>query len=266
MPNFPPLDASVQWKIKTGAIRFQESGYRATVEGILSSGLATEVVGLISAGKEADVYLARLGGGPLAVKVFRLYRTSHRHGGPIKVDNMAIRAASEFEFLRQAWKGGAAVPTPAKRFENMLAMRYLGGEDGPAPRLVDVVPVDPAAFLAELLAAIDSLVMSGVVHGDLSAYNVLIHEDRPFFIDFSDSVRVDRLGSSPWQRLEIAREALARDLGGVASYFQRFHVAVDVEGFVAAMIEKLRARWALTHERARRPTPGDTRAGSPVPP
>ncbi|HEV8594348.1 MAG TPA: RIO1 family regulatory kinase/ATPase, partial [Thermoplasmata archaeon] len=165
MPNFPPLDASVQWKIKSGAIRFQESGYRATVEEILSSGLATEVVGLISAGKEADVYLARLGGAPLVVKVYRLYRTSHRHGGPIKVDNMAVRAAFEFEMLRQAWKGGAAVPTPAKRVENLLAMRYLGGEDGPAPRLIDLAPADPEAFLRELLAAVESLVLSGVVHG-----------------------------------------------------------------------------------------------------
>ncbi len=266
MPNFPPLDKSVQWKIKSGAIRFEESGYRATVEEILSSGLATEVVGLISAGKEADVYLARLGGAPLAVKAFRLYRTSRRHGGPIKVDNMAVRAAFEFEMLRQAWKGGAAVPTPAKRMENLLAMRYLGGEDGPAPRLVDLVPADSVGFLAELLAAIESLVMSGVVHGDLSAYNVLIHEDRPFFIDFSDSVRVDRLGSSPWQRLELAREALVRDLTGVESYFERLHVAVDVQGIVGALIEKLRRRWELTHERSRRPTPGDTRGGTPAPP
>src|SRR3990172_10783008 len=107
MPNTPTLDASVQWKIRTGAIRFAESGYRATVEDILSTGLATEVVGLISAGKEADVYLTRLGGAPLAVKVYRLYRTFHRGGRAIKLDTMAWRAAFEFEALRRAWKGGA---------------------------------------------------------------------------------------------------------------------------------------------------------------
>src|SRR2546427_2520475 len=133
MPNFPPLDRSAQWKISTGAIRFAEAGYRETVEAILSAGLATEVVGLISAGKEADVYLARLHGAPIVVKAHRLYRTSRRGGGSIKVDNMAWRAAFEFEMLHRAWRGGAAVPTPAKRVENLLAMRYLRGAEGPAP-------------------------------------------------------------------------------------------------------------------------------------
>jgi len=266
MPNFPPLDASVQWKIKSGAIRFQETGYRATVEEIESSGLATEVVGLISAGKEADVYLARLGGAPLVVKVYRLYRTSHRHGGPIKVDNMAIRAAFEFEMLRQAWKGGAAVPTPARRVENLLAMRYLGGEDGPAPRLIDLKPLDPEGFRDELLAAVNALALSGVIHGDLSAYNVLIHGDRPFFIDFSDSVRVDRLGGSPWQRVALATEALTRDLTGLRSYFERFGMPVDVDRWVARIIEGVQAKWEVIHERRRRPTPADTPAGTPATP
>ena len=266
MPNFPPLDASVQWKISTGAIRFQESDYRQTVESILASGLATEVVGLISAGKEADVYLTRLHGAPLAVKVYRLYRTSRRGGGAIKVDNMAFRAAFEFEILRRAWTGGAPVPTPAKRVENLLAMRYLGGEDGPAPRLVDLAPVDPEAFLRELLAATEALVLSGVVHGDLSAYNVLIHNDRPFFIDFSDAVRVDRLGESPWQRLQIARETLARDLEGLRAYFRKSGVDFDVAPLVDAWISRLRERWELTHARGRRPTPGGTSAGSQGPP
>src|SRR2546427_430376 len=143
MPNFPPLDASVQWKISTGAIRFRESGYRATIDEILSSGLATE--------------------------------------------------------------------------------------DGPAPRLIDVAPVDPAGFQSEVVAAMERLVLAGVVHGDLSAFNILIHQDRPWFIDFSDSLRVDRLGQSPWQRLSEAREVLRRDLGGLASYFGRFGVGLAGE-------------------------------------
>ena len=251
MPNFPPLDASVQWKISTGAIRFRESGYRATIDEILSSGLATEVVGLISAGKEADVYLARLGGGPLAIKVYRLYRTSHRGGGAIKVDNMAHRAAFEFEMLRQAWKGGACVPTPAKRVENMLAFRYLGTEDGPAPRLIDVAPVDPAGFQSEVVAAMERLVLAGVVHGDLSAFNILIHQDRPWFIDFSDSLRVDRLGQSPWQRLSEARQVLRRDLGGLASYFGRFGVGLAVDAIAGRLVLGLARRADLARQSRR---------------
>ncbi len=242
MPNFPPLDASVQWKIRSGAIRFQEPGYRGTVEDILSAGLATEVVGLLSAGKEADVFLGRLGGGLLAIKAYRTYRTSHRGGGAIKVDNMAFRAAFEYEAMRLAWKGGAPVPTPAKRVENLLAMRYLGTEEASAPRLIDVEPTDAVAFRDELLAALDRLVASGVVHGDLSAFNVLIHEDRAFFIDFSDALRVDRIGSSPWQRIELARSLLERDVRALAAYFARFEVPLDERKVVDRLVAGIAAK------------------------
>ncbi len=68
MPNQPYLDASVRWRLDAGQMSFAEPDYAATVDAILSAGLATEVVGLISAGKEANVYLARYKGAPLAVK------------------------------------------------------------------------------------------------------------------------------------------------------------------------------------------------------
>src|SRR3972149_4307563 len=172
MPNDPTLDASVQWRINSGTLDLHEAGYRPTTDAILASGLATEVDGLISAGKEADVYLARYKGGPLAIKVYRLYRTSRRGGRPVKVDVMSWAAAREFELLRQAWKGGARVPTPAQRGENMFSMRYLGGIDGPAPRLQDVCLEDPGAFLDKVLRSVEAIVRAGVVPGALRAFHV----------------------------------------------------------------------------------------------
>ena len=70
MPNDPMLDASVQWRIDHGTIDLRERGYRGTAEAILDAGLATEVRRLISAGKEADVYLCAYNGAPLAVKAY----------------------------------------------------------------------------------------------------------------------------------------------------------------------------------------------------
>src|SRR3989454_513686 len=201
MPNRPYLDASVQWRINSGQLSLEEPDYRSVVEAILSAGLATEVVGLISAGKEANVYLARYNGAPLAIKSYRPYRTSHRGGGPVKQDSMGWRAAHEYEMMRQAWKGGVRVPTPARRVENRFSMRYLGTDGGPAPRLKDVVLEDPREFLERMLDVIRRLIGAGVVHGDLSAFNVLVHEDEPWVIDFSEAIRVDRAGSSPWVRL-----------------------------------------------------------------
>ena len=239
MPNRATLDKSVQWRIKTGAIRFRESSHQDTVEDILSAGLATEVVGLISAGKEANVYLVEYNGAPLAVKVFRLFRTSHRRGGPIKLDQMSYLAAHEFQMLHMGWKGGAKVPTPARRSENLLAMRYLGGEGGPSPRLKDVLLDDPEPFLDATLRGVEALVDAGVMHGDLSAFNILVHEGEPWFIDFADSIRVDRLGRPPWKKLDLARNLLARGLQALGKYFGRYGLTLEVEDHLDRMIRKI---------------------------
>ncbi len=236
MPNQPYLDASVQWRIKAGTLDLHESGYRGTVEAILSAGLATEVVGLISAGKEADVYLGRYHGAPLAIKVYRLYRTSHRGGGPIKADTLGWRAAHEFEITRQAWKGGARVPAPARRVENMFSMRYLGDGDGPAPRLHDVRLEDPAAVQAQVLDGLRALVGSGVVHGDLSAFNILVHDGEAWFIDFSEAIRIDRTGTSPWMRLSEAEALLRHGLAALGAHFRRYGLEIDADPLVAGLL------------------------------
>ncbi len=236
MPNTPYLDASVQWRIKAGTLDLHESTYASTVEAILSSGLATEVIGLISAGKEADVYLGQYHGAPLAVKVYRLYRTSHRGGGPIKADAPGWRAAHEFEITRQAWKGGARVPAPARRVENMFSMRYLGDENGPAPRLHDVRLDDPEPMLVAVLEGVEALARAGVVHGDLSAFNVLVCGGLPWFIDFSEGFRIDRVGNSSWIRLTEATAALQHGLRALGAYFRRYGLEVDGETLVARIV------------------------------
>lgn len=239
MPNSPYLDASVAWRIKSGNIEFREADYRTTVEAILSSGLATEVDGLISTGKEANVYLARYSGAPIAVKVYRLYQTSHRGGRPIKLDSAGWLAAHEFDMQYQAWKGGARVPTPARRVENMFSMRYLGNEEGPAPRLQDVELEEPEAILQIIMEGVRDLAKAGIVHSDLSAFNVLVHEGLPWFIDFSEAVQVDRTGYSPWIRLTEATAALERGLRALDLYFRKYGARVDIEQVTTSIVRSL---------------------------
>lgn len=239
MPNRPYLDASVQWRINTGQLSLEEPDYRSVVDAILSAGLATEVVGLISAGKEANVYLARYNGAPLAIKSYRLYRTSHRGGGPVKQDSMGWRAAHEYEMMRQAWKGGVRVPTPARRVENMFSMRYLGDRDAHAPRLQDVRLENPQRALTRILSGVEEMVRAGVVHSDLSAFNVLLHDEMLWFIDFSGALRVDRCGTAPWQRLAEAEMYLTHGLASLQSYFRRYKLIVPISSLVPKLVRCL---------------------------
>ena len=239
MPNDPYLDASVAWRIKTGNVEFREADYRTTVDTILSAGLATEVTGLISAGKEADVYHAFFRGAPVAIKVYRLYRTSHRGGRPIKVNSAGWLAAHEYEMQHQAWKGGVKVPTPARRVENMFSMRYLGDEVGAAPRLQEVELDDPYGFQLKVLRGVRSLAKAGIVHTDLSAYNILVYQDEPWFIDFSEALRVDRTGYSAWQRLGEARKALDHGMDALGLYFRRYGLQMPWEHYVDEIVRSL---------------------------
>jgi RIO kinase 1 len=240
MPNDPYLDASVAWRIRSGNVEFQEADYRTTVNAIISAGLATEVVRMISAGKEADVYLCRFKTAPIAVKVYRLYRTSHRGGRPIKLESAGWLAAHEWDMLYQAWKGGAPVPTPARRVENMLSMRFLGEGDQASRRLHETVLPQPEATLHRIMIGLTQLAGAGVVHSDLSAFNVLMHGGEPWFIDLSEAIRIDRVGYSAWVRQREAEESLKRGLESLATYFRKYGVKVESETLMRAILKDTR--------------------------
>ncbi len=222
MPNSGYLDESVHWKVRTGQIGFAEPTHREVAQTIRDCGLATEVGHRLGSGKEADVYLARDGEALVAVKVYRQYRTSHRGGGAIKLREMGDRAVREFELLAYAWQGGARVPRPGRRVENMFSMEYLGGPDGPAPELQHVDLKEPDAFLEQTVRGVEGLAEAGLVHSDLSPFNILVYRGEPWFIDLAAAVRVDRLGWPPAVRLEEALTAMRRGAAALARYFRRY--------------------------------------------
>lgn len=157
----------------------------------------------------------------------------------MKLDSLGWLAAREYEMTHQAWKGGARVPAPARRVENMFSMRYLGDEFGPAPRLQDVELESPEDFLREVLSAVEALSDAGVVHSDLSAFNILVFEDEPWLIDLSEAIRVDRTGTSPWMRLREASDALNNGLRSLDKYFKKYGLEIEIEPFVTRIIRKL---------------------------
>ncbi|MCI4372283.1 MAG: phosphotransferase [Thermoplasmata archaeon] len=239
MPNTPYLDASVRWKLKSGSIAFREPRTAEVAAQLLDNGLVTEVLGTIGAGKEADVFLARDGNRLVVAKSYRLYRTSNRSRGAVKADGMGHLASREFELLGYAWAHRAPVPEPFQREENAFTMEFVGDGDGPAPQLRRTQLDAPADFARELLRGIDDLAHAGVVHTDLSPFNILVHRGHPVIIDLGKGLRVDRLGASPWIRLSEARTALEHALETLRRYFARYDVPFETEGITAQILRDI---------------------------
>ena len=248
MPNEPYLDASVRWKLKSGAISFREPRAAEVAAQLIDLGLVTEVVRPIGAGKEADVFLARDGPRWVAAKVYRLYRTSNRSRGAVKADGMGRLALEEFDLLGYAWAHRAPVPEPIQREENAFTMEYLGTPDRAAPQLRHVWLEDPEPFALAVVAAIESLAGAGIVHPDLSPFNILVHDGRPWIIDLGKALHVDRLGGAPQLRLLKARAALGHALGALERYFRRYGVDLDAAAVLTSMFRGIDARGLLASE------------------
>jgi RIO kinase 1 len=239
MPNDPYLDASVRWKIQSGQALLREPRYREVAEFVTESGLATDVLRMIGSGKEADVYLARDGPTLVAVKVYRTYRTANQVHRTMKLDAIGHLASWEFELLTYAWSDGAPVPRPRRREENAFAMQYLGTVDRPAPRLKDVTGIDMEALAPRVVAAVERLVEAGVVHTDLSPYNILVDRLTPWIIDVGKCLRVDRLGAPPWLKAHQARDALDAGARHLARFFAGRGVRLDAPTLVERWGEKI---------------------------
>ncbi len=239
MPNEEYLDKSVHWKVRTGQIGFAEPTHSEVADAILECGLATEVGQRLGSGKEADVYLCRDDHRLIVVKAYRLYRTAHRGGRPIKLETMGQRALIEHDLLSYAWQGGARVPQPGRRVENMFSMQYLGTVAGAAPMLQHARLGDPEAFLQETVAAVEALAEAGIVHSDLSPFNILVHDGQPWVIDLAAGVRIDRLGTPAWVRLNQALTAAAAGARALSRYFQRYGLTLDVEDLMARVRAKI---------------------------
>jgi RIO kinase 1 len=201
-------------------------------------------LGPVKTGKEADVHLVRrsLPGADratlLAAKRYRSndHRMFHRDAGYLEGRRLrksremrAIQtrtafgrnliaeqwAIAEFAALSRLWTAGAPVPYPVQRSGTELLLEFLGDADGAAaPRLAQLRPAGPQLreLWYQLVEALRSMASMGLVHGDLSAYNLLVHEDRLMLIDLPQVVD---LVANP-----RGREFLARDVRNITSWFE----------------------------------------------
>ena len=136
----------------------------------------------------------------------------------------------EWATLRRAWGAGVSVPCPIERTEAGLLMEYIGDESQAAPKLVQArLETDALAVAwAQLADNLRALTAAGLVHADLSAYNLLWWQGRLVVIDLPQAVEFT---TNP-----DAFELLHRDVANVGEWFSRRGVAVDVEAVYAEVV------------------------------
>jgi RIO kinase 1 len=137
----------------------------------------------------------------------------------------------EFKNLKIANKAGVNCPKPIISRENILIMSFIGvGKYGtPALRLIDLILEDPLPVYSQIIRDLKKLVRAGLVHGDLSAYNILLHY-KPYFIDFSHGTTIDN---------EMALELLERDVKNINSYFSKLNLHLKQPEEVYEELEKI---------------------------
>ena len=207
---------------------------------LLEDGLIDDVTRQLMSGKEAMVFVVTCGDDVRCAKVYkeankRSFRQSVDYTEGRKTKNSrqarAMQKGSKYgrESQEAAWQSaevdalyrlaaaGVRVPTPYNFYEGVLLMELVTGADGnAAPRLNDVQLSNETArdYHAFLIQQVVKMLCAGIVHGDLSEFNILVGSDGPVIIDLPQAV--DAAGNNH------AKDMLARDVSNLANYFGQF--------------------------------------------
>jgi RIO kinase 1 len=199
-----------------------------TFNDFLNKGIIESLVGIISAGKEANVYLGKYEDhSEIAIKVYKIdsncakWMREYLLGDPrfTRLSNSTSHiiftwARKEFKNLKRAHSGGIPVPNPLAVKDNVLLMEFIGGEGTPAPRLKDIeIEADIDPYYQQMIGIIRDLYKkANLVHGDLSEFNILYWKGKLTVIDMSQSVMSEH---------PKARFYLARDIKNINAYFEK---------------------------------------------
>jgi len=202
---------------------------------LLSEGIFDTLEFPISTGKEANVFRGTKGDRFVAVKLFRVATSTFRNYSMYIVGDPRFRntgrdhrsliytwARKEFKNLARMAESGIRVPSPIECRSNVLVMEYIGTPGRAAPMLRDV-PLGPKALAGVQQTLLDYMDLcynrAGLVHGDLSEYNVLIRgKSEPVLIDVGQAVMLEH---------PMAPELFIRDLKNLAAYFKRKGLGFD---------------------------------------
>jgi RIO kinase 1 len=210
------------------------------LEPLIDDGVIDQVIGSLRSGKEASVYVIRCGSDIRCAKVYKdmgqrsfQQRTQYQEGRKVRGSRQARAMRRSTSFGRKeaetAWKNtevdalyqlsavGVRVPSPYGYFNGVLVMELVTDSQGrSAPDLGEVEhsPEQAREYHRFLVGQIVRMLCAGMIHGDLSEYNVLVAADGPVIIDLPQVVSA--AGNNN------ARAMLVRDVGNVTATLGRF--------------------------------------------
>lgn len=215
-----------QERFKTAKGVFDEHTERNLFE-LQSQGVFDDIISPYKVGKESNVFIAKKGIEKLIIKIYRVQNCDFkRMYNYIKKDprysylkhhrRQIIYAWTQREFrnLKYAEKAGVNAPKPLT-FKDNIIVETIIGENEPALVLKDFPPKDSKRFFNLLIAEVKKLYKEGLIHGDLSSFNILNFEEKPFLIDFSQSTLVKTPNS---------KELLERDILNIIKFFEKLGV------------------------------------------
>lgn len=214
------------------------------LQALIDEGLIDGVVRQLKSGKEADVYVVRCGDDTCAAKVYkeankRGFRQAVDYTENRKVRNsrqgraMAKRTAYGRQQQEAAWQSaevdalyrlaaaGVRVPRPHNFHDGVLLMELVADEHGDAaPRLNDLAFTEAEALQhhATLIDEVVRMLCAGVIHGDLSEFNILLAADGPVLIDLPQAVNAAGNNHAP--------RMLLRDVDNLRQFFGQFAPAL----------------------------------------
>ena len=198
---------------------------------LLKRGTIKEVEFPISTGKEGDVFRGIGKNGYVAIKVYRITTANYKglskfidgddrfaHIHKTKDTIIFVWAQKEFRNLRDFRKYGVNVPEPIDRWKNIIVMNYVGNENMAAPLMKDVMESLKKDMAYEIIEEMKKMHKANLVHGDLSEYNILVWEDKPYIIDVAQAVPLDH---------PLADELMLRDLKNMVRVFKKLGVDIS---------------------------------------